>query len=253
MERFIKAVKVLKILGILIVVGVIFYVTDYVIYRKTGNSIVFFKTAGIEIGGVNTSSPENTSMEEEKTHSSDEEEVKQVENKIEEIPEITNFLNDKENNGFILSVYKEPKEIEPYYIFARQEYAVKDDAIIKQYENLTNTELTASLYRVSIDKAIEVISNKTGVDFSKEDIRDMMVQSFQYLPLEDSYYTRSSNDLYAKVKCTKIEEVGDRRVVTYEPEGKNGNYVKGVVTLKRDDSKDKWLFVSNKIIDKNIG
>ncbi len=252
MERFIKAVKVLKILGILIVVGVIFYVTDYVIYRKTGNSIVFFKSAGIEIGGVNTSSPENTSMEEEKTHSSDEE-VKQVENKIEEIPEITNFLNDKENNGFILSVYKEPKEIEPYYIFARQEYAVKDDAIIKQYENLTNTELTASLYRVSIDKAIEVISNKTGVDFSKEDIRDMMVQSFQYLPLEDSYYTRSSNDLYAKVKCTKIEEVGDRRVVTYEPEGENGNYVKGVVTLKRDDSKDKWLFVSNKIIDKNIG
>ena len=109
------------------------------------------------------------------------------------------------------------------------------------------------MYRVSIDKAIEVISNKTGVDFSKEDIRDMMVQSFQYLPLEDSYYTRSSNDLYAKVKCTKIEEVGDRRVVTYEPEGENGNYVKGVVTLKRDDSKDKWLFVSNKIIDKNIG
>ncbi|MCI8393499.1 MAG: hypothetical protein HFJ23_07060 [Clostridia bacterium] len=80
-----------------------------------------------------------------------------------------------------------------------------------------------------------------------------MVQSFQYLPLEDSYYTRSSNDLYAKVKCTKIEEVGDRRVVTYEPEGENGNYVKGVVTLKKKDNQDGWLFVSNEIMDKNIG
>lgn len=247
MEKFIKLVKVLKILGVLIALGIIFYVADYVIYKRTGNSLVFFKSAGIEIGGANTPAPENTSNEEEK----DNEELKPVEDENLKA-EMTKFLNDKENNGFILCIYKEPKEIDPYYIFAREEYFEKDDAKIKQYENMTNTELTTGLYRVSVDKVVEVFLNKTGVEFSKEDIREMMVRSFKYLPPEDSYYTLNSDDLNTKVKCTKIEEIEDKRVVTYEPEGELGNYVKGTVTLKRNNNQDGCIFVSNEILSKNI-
>lgn len=251
MEKFLKAIKILKVLGILIVIGVIFYLADYVIYRKTGNSLAFFKHADVQVEGEQTPALENivgNNTEEKEDRAKLNEELKEVEDEI--LKEtIEAFLNQRENNGFILHFYKNPSEIDPYYIFTTSKYMVKEEEKIKQYENLTNTMLTTALYKVSADEAIEVLLNKTGVEFSKNDIRNMMVKSFMYLPQFDSYYALNSDDLFTKVKCTKIEDKGDNWAVSYESEEETGNYVKGIVTLKKASNQNTTLFVSNNVAD----
>ncbi len=154
-----------------------------------------------------------------------------------QLNEIANYLNESDNNGFLLSSYNGPSEIDLYFIISEPKFETTEDEF-KEYEQLANEEVTTGLCKVTSEEIKDLLVTKFGTQF----VEHMNTANCNYLEQNDSYYTLCGDDLHVDVVCTKGVKKENTYIVDYESKEKTGNYIKGRVILT-----DGYLFVSNEL------
>ncbi len=169
----------------------------------------------------------------ENTESKNEE----IELNKEQLGEIANYLNQSDNNGFLLSSYNSPSEIDLYYIISEPKFSVTEEEFT-EYEQLASEEVTTGLYKATSEEIKNLLVTKFGAQF----VDNMNTENCHYLEQNDSYYTLCGDDLHVDIVCTKGVKKENTYIVDYESKEKTGIYIKGRVTLA-----DGYLFISNEL------
>lgn len=172
---------------------------------------------------------------------------------VDELNDVAKFLRLKENNGFLLSDYSKPSEIDlnkALYDGAnvgnvtlsgneKNEFlkAVDEDDIYTNVVRLTSPEIRT------------FFKTKTGEDVGNIGAR--LGNTWTYLQNYDSYYNEHGNALYEETTVESGTKVGDRYTVNVSLRGGENEITKLVTTLKKTGNT--YMFVSNKIVSEAQG
>ena len=181
------------------------------------------------------------------TNNIQEDDDKEVELTSSELRKIEDILNEEENVRFLYSSYTKMSEVDLYYVFSRPKYIANEEEI-GRYEELTNTELTSPLYKVSTEE----IKNMLTLKFGAEDVKEINKENLTYLEEEDSYYFINSDDMSLEITCTSGTKKNNEYTINYETKEDSSFELKGTVTLNIQDSDSSYFIISNKVEKTNL-
>lgn len=174
----------------------------------------------------------------------DEQEIELNSNELKRIEDI---LNEEENVRFLYSTYNNIDEVNLYFVFSRPKYSANEDEI-KRYEELTNTELTSPLYKVSREEIEDLLTIKFGA----EDVKEINKEGLTYLEEEDSYYFINCDDLSLEINCTSGTKNNNEYIVNYETKEDSAYKLKGTIKLYIQESDFAYFIISNKVQETDL-
>lgn len=171
----------------------------------------------------------------------------------EELQQFTDYVNQNENYGFLLSVYDTPADIvldELFYSGAGMTTERADDAEIEAYlEETGNEELYTDLTHLTSLQIDTFLQEKTGLSYSQMN----HPLTWVYLPRYDTYYQEHGDTNYQSFCCiagsTADEETFKLSFVPeagYEGEDQSGYHIIPYETTVKKSGTG-YQFVSNRM------
>lgn len=179
--------------------------------------------------------------EEETNHLEETKEVHNVERELsaEELREFTDWVNQKENNGFLLSEYTKPEEVNLNEVFYNGA-GIEEEPLSKEEEKAYVSKVGAietDITKLTSAQIEEFLQKKMGISFQEVE------NSLDWLYLEefDSYISQHGDTNQTVFFCTDGSQLEDNY---FELHCRSENdYIHSILTLKK--AEDSYLIVSN--------
>ena len=163
----------------------------------------------------------------------------------EELSKITSFLEEIENNGFVISEYNNASEIDldkVLYSGANINKEITDEERKVFYEKLGKEDYQMNVYCIEEEKIAELFKQKTGEELTNIEER---LKSWTYLPEYKEFCSEHSDTSYTTVECVEGKKEGENITVKLNLE--NSSIGQTQLTLKEQG--DSYIFVSNKKVE----
>lgn len=162
-----------------------------------------------------------------------------------ELAQWTAYVNARENNGFLLSFYDRPQQIdlgELFYSGCGLDQEELSPEETKEYLELTEMEeIYTDVIRITGEQIESVLKQRLGL--TPADMEKPL--EWCYLAASDAYVVQHGDTNAQNFTCISGTQTGNQ-VILDCLSGMTGETCR--VTLKLPDGKDIWMFVSNKAL-----